>query len=81
MEVTTPRGRSSSFEHRTLLDVDLDKTQVSLSLALQPVNLRQVQAGLLHGGAHRDAVTVNLVQPAPGQTGRRARPSPENVAL
>ena len=50
-------------EYRALLNVHLHKTQVVSRLALQLRDVVNVQAGVLHGLAHGDAVSVFLLQP------------------
>ena len=50
-------------EHRALLNVHFNKAQVVGWLALQLGYVVNVQAGVLHGLAHGDAVGVFLIQP------------------
>ena len=50
-------------EHRALLDVHFDKAQVLRRVALDFGDVVDVQARVLHGRTHGDAVGVLLVQP------------------
>ena len=73
-----PSGRFSSFEHRALLDMHLDKTEVARRVAaLGGDGLQRAwQAGGQHGLAHRDAVGVALIQPGGVEAAGERRPSP-----
>ena len=65
-------------QHRALLDVDFDEAEVvapGRACSGGDRRRRRRQAGVLHRVAHRDAVGVVLVEPAPGRSGRSARPS------
>ena len=58
-----PQRHVQLVEHRTLLNVHFDKAQVVSRLALQLRDIVNIQARVLHGLAHGDAVGVFLLQP------------------
>ena len=50
-------------EHRALFYVHFYKAEVVVRVALDAFNIGHVQAGMRHGLAHSDAVSVLLVKP------------------
>jgi hypothetical protein len=67
-------------EHRALLDVHFDEAEVARRIALDLRNVFGLQAGVLHGLAHGDAVGVLLVEPGRSKWPMSA-PEPRKVAL
>ena len=51
-------------QHRALLDVDFDETEVVRRIALEIGDVVDIQTRLLHGLAHGDAIRILLVEPA-----------------